>query len=542
MDEQPLNPSEIPQQEIKIILVDDERTNLKALEIILSSLRHKIISLTSGQDAIDYLKEDSTNVALVILDIHMPIMDGFEVVQKIQELQIEDYIPIIFLTGSATDNTFVFQGYENGAVDYLDRNIHPQVLRSKVSAFVELHQQSKKIKEQTKKLQQSNLALSQKIEENKKTLAVVEEKEKELRDFFDRANDLIHSVDREGRFVYVNQCWLETLDYTHDDLEDLRFLDIVHPSYHQHCQVVFSSLMQGIAQQSVEVLFVGKYGNHIYVEGNINCHFDGNKFIATRGIFRDITKRKEAEDRMLAALEKEKQVSELQSRFVSTASHEFRTPLTGILSSTELLQVYWDKLSSEEHQEYLAQIYDSAMLMRNLMNDVLLVSKAEAGRMQFNPEPLEVIKLATDLVDKINKRINKDHQVSLVTNNIDHDKNYSLDTKLLQLIFTNLVSNAMKYSPENSQINIEISVENASVHFSIKDQGEGIPLEDQPYVFDSFRRGKNTHDVPGTGLGLNIVKHCVDLHGGQISFVSEPEVGTCFCFSLPICDEIAPSQ
>ncbi|OKH19048.1 ATP-binding protein [[Limnothrix rosea] IAM M-220] len=534
MDESSLSSTTTNQQDIKIILVDDERTNLKALEIILSSLHHKIISLTSGQQAIDCLKKDSTNVALVILDIHMPIMDGFEVVQKIQELQIEDYIPIIFLTGSATDNTFVFQGYENGAVDYLDRNIHPQVLRSKVSAFVELHQQSKKIKEQTKKLQQSNLALSQKIEENKKALAIVEEKEKELRDFFDRANDLIHSVDQEGRFIYANQCWLETLEYTQEDLEDLHFLDIVHPSYHQHCQVVFSKLMQGLPQQSVEVLFVGKYGNHIYVEGNINCHFNGNKFVATRGIFRDITKRKEAEERMLAALEKERQVSELQSRFVSTASHEFRTPLTGILSSTELLQVYWDKLTHEEQQEYLAQIYDSAMLMRNLMNDVLLVSKAEAGRMQFNPEEIQVVDRIKELLQQIKKRINKHHKVELKTDNIHSDKEYRLDPKLLQLIFTNIVSNAMKYSPENSRIEVEISEKNDCINFRIKDEGESIPLEDQPYVFDSFRRGKNTHDIPGTGLGLNIVKHCIDLHGGKISFVSESGVGTCFDFLLPI--------
>ena len=258
MDEQFLNPTESQRQEIKIILVDDERTNLKALEIILSGLRHQIISLTSGKEAIDCLKKDSSNVALIILDIHMPVMDGFEVVKNIQRLQIEDYIPIIFLTGSATDKNYVFQGYENGAVDYLDRDIHPQVLRSKVSAFVELYQQSKKIKEQTKKLQQSNFALSQKIEENKKALAIVEEKEKELRDFFDRANDLIHSIDQEGCFIYVNQCWLETLGYTYKDIENLHFLDIVHPSYHEHYQDVFSSLMQGLPQQSVEVLFVGK--------------------------------------------------------------------------------------------------------------------------------------------------------------------------------------------------------------------------------------------------------------------------------------------
>ncbi|AFY37536.1 multi-sensor signal transduction histidine kinase [[Leptolyngbya] sp. PCC 7376] len=525
--------SEPQQQKVNIVVVDDERTNLKALELILSTLNHNIISLTSGQDALEFIKQKSADIALIILDIHMPIMDGFEVVKKIQDLQIADYIPIIFLTSSATESDFVFQGYENGAIDYLDRNIHPQVLRSKVSAFVELHQQSKKIREQTNKLRESNLALSKKIEEHQMTLAVVEEKEKELRNFFDHANDLIHSVDREGKFIYVNQCWLETLGYNHQDLDKLHFLDIIHPSYHQSSEEISSTLRRGLSLEQIELLFIGKYGNKIYVEGNINGNFDGEKYLSMIGIFRDITKRKEAEDRMRVALDKERQVAELQSRFVATASHEFRTPLTGILSSTELLQTYWDKLSHEEHQEYLAQIYDSVMLMRNLMNDVLLVSKAEAGRMECNPQMLNVVKTTQKIAEQINQRINKNHQISFVADNIDPEAEYCLDSKLLQLVFTNIVTNAMKYSSENSSIAIKVWEEGHNIHFEIKDQGEGIPLEDQPHVFDFFRRGKNTHDIPGTGLGLNIVKHCVDLHHGEISFVSELHVGTCFYFSLP---------
>ena len=121
-----------------------------------------------------------------------------------------------------------------------------------------------------------------------------------------------------------------------------------------------------------------------------------------------------------------------------------------------------------------------------------------------------------------------------MTENIDVDGDYCLDNKLLQLIFTNIVTNAMKYSPENSLIEIQVSKQDEQICFKVRDQGDGIPLEDQPHVFDFFRRGKNTHDIPGTGLGLNIVKHCVELHNGKISFVSEVNIGTCFSFSLPI--------
>ena len=502
-----------------IILVDDERTNLKALELMLGSLGHNIISLTSGHEAIAFIEQNATETALLILDIHMPDMDGFEIAQRIQQLNIQNYIPVIFLTGSATGQSFMYQGYEQGAFDYLSRDVPPQILRSKVKAFLKLYEQSKKIQEQTEQLQQ--------------TLSVVEEKEKELRDFFDRANDLIHGINAEGEFIYVNQRWLETLGYSRTELNHLHFLDIVHPSHHERYETVFAALQQGIPQQEVELLFLHKNGDLICLEGNISCYFNEGEFISTRAIFRDITKRKEAESHMQAALDKEKQVSELQSRFVATASHEFRTPLTGILSATELLQAYWDKFSHEEHLDYLGQIYDSALLMRNLMNDVLLVSKAEAGRMQFNPSPCNVAELADELLRQINERIRKNHQTELLIEGFSTEIDHNLDRKLLQLVLTNLVSNAMKYSPEQSKITVKIESLDSRLNFNIQDEGEGIALVDQPHVFDSFRRGKNTHDVPGTGLGLNIVKHCVELHHGTIDFTSEPGVGTCFSFSLP---------
>lgn len=512
-------PSSFASKTGNIVLVDDERTNLRALELMLGSLGHNIVGLISGQEAIAFIQNNAADIALIILDIHMPDMNGFEVMQNLKQLHINSYIPIIFLTGSATSRNFIHQGYEQGAFDYLDRNVAPQILRSKVKAFLKLYEQSQKIQEQAATLQQ--------------TLTIVAHKEKELRDFFDRANDLIHGINADGKFVYVNQRWLDTLGYNRTELETLHFLDIVHPSYHDNYRTVFAALQQGIPQQEVEMLFLSKYGDRIYVEGNINCCLENGQFVATRAIFRDISKRKDAEAHMRAALDKEKQVAELQSRFVATASHEFRTPLTGILSATELLQAYWDKFSTEEHLEYLGQIYDSAIVMRDLMNDVLLVSKAEAGRMQFKPSPFNVVALVEELLTKINGRIRKNHQTELLIEGFTATVDHNLDRKLLQLVLTNLVSNAMKYSPENSKITVKIEAQQHQLTFNVQDEGEGIALVDQPYVFDSFRRGTNTHDVPGTGLGLNIVQHCIELHHGTINFTSEPGVGTCFYFSVP---------
>lgn len=531
-----LSPAPIsqPTPQVNIVLIDDERTNLRAMEIILGNLGHQLNSFTSAAEAITFIDQNSSTIALIILDIHMPTIDGFGVAQSIHDLASHEYIPIIFLTGSATDIELIFQGYQKGAIDYLSRDIHPQVLRSKVNAFVQMYQQSHKIREQTQKLQEINNTLSRKIKEHKAALVTVQEKEKELRDFFDRADDLIHSMNRQGQFIYVNQCWLETLGYTPQEVKNLYLLDIIHPEYHHYYQSVFEALCQGIAQSQVEVLFISKNGREIYVEGNINCQFEKGEVVATRGIFRDITERKKAEKTMLTALAKEKAVAEMQSRFVATASHEFRTPLTSIVSATELLQSYGDKLETEEHQEYLQEIYESAILMRNLMNDVLIVSKAEAGKIQCNPQPAPVYQTCQQILEQIKKSIGRNQVFNLITESFEPEKYYNLDNKLLQLILTNLVSNAAKYSPDNTIINLKISQQEELLIFEVQDNGNGIPLEDQPYIFDSFRRGGDTHDIPGTGLGLNIVKHCVALHHGQINFVSEPSIGTSFTVALPI--------
>jgi PAS domain S-box-containing protein len=255
------------------------------------------------------------------------------------------------------------------------------------------------------------------------------------------------------------------------------------------------------------------------------------------GIVEDITKRKQAEAEILNALAKEKELSDLKSRFISLTSHEFRTPLTTILSTTELLEYYeWTK---EEEVEQLHLIQDAVKQMLQMLEDLLFMGTAEAGQLKFNPEPLDLKEFCLDLVAQIQRG------VGLKANpaGIQHTLSFicpersilaCMDKKLLRQLLSNLLLNAIKYSPSGGRILFELKSEDDHALFQIQDWGIGIPQEDQPRLFEFFHRAKNVGAIAGTGLGLAIVKTCVDLHRGQITVISDLDVGTKFTVKLPL--------
>jgi signal transduction histidine kinase len=252
--------------------------------------------------------------------------------------------------------------------------------------------------------------------------------------------------------------------------------------------------------------------------------------LGLEGFITDITERKQAEVEIYNALEKEKELGELKSRFVTTTSHEFRTPLSTILSSTEILERYNHKLSEDKKIQHLQRIQATAKNMTYLLNDVLLIGKAEAGKLELQPTPLELVQFCRDLVEEI--------QISTLTHTIvfcseDKCTTTYVDEKLLRHILSNLLSNAIKYSPQGGLVHFDLVCQQEEVIFRVQDQGIGIPSDDQVKLFDSFHRASNVGTISGTGLGLAIVKKSVDLHGGSIAVKSEVGVGTTFIVTIP---------
>ena len=254
------------------------------------------------------------------------------------------------------------------------------------------------------------------------------------------------------------------------------------------------------------------------------------------GIMHDITHIKNAEKRILTALESEKELSELRSRFIAMTSHEFRTPLSIIASSTSILETYYQRLSEEKRQQHLQRIQSSVKHMTSLLEDVLTMNRAEANRLNFQPQYQDLIAFCQGICEELQISTNN-HQILFLPENLPGSLTVAFDQKLLQQILTNLLSNAIKYSPPQSNIeNIEFCLrrDNTLAIFSVKDYGIGIPPKDLPQLFDSFYRAPNVGTIQGTGLGLAIAKKCTELHGGTIEVTSKLGQGACFTVSLPL--------
>lgn len=250
------------------------------------------------------------------------------------------------------------------------------------------------------------------------------------------------------------------------------------------------------------------------------------------GVAEDVTERKRAEEDLRLALAKEQELGEMKSRFISMASHEFRTPLTGILTAAELLEHYGHKWPDDKRLRYLHQIQSSVKAMTLLLEDVLLIGQAEANRLGFNPAPLDVNQFCGDLIEEVQIADRAQHPIEFASTLPIAP--LLLDARLLRQILSNLLSNAVKYSSAGSPVRLTVERNQRHVIFRVSDSGIGVPPAAQPHLFDSFFRADNVGDRPGTGLGLAIVKRSVDLHGGVISFHSEPGRGTEFEVALPV--------
>ena len=240
------------------------------------------------------------------------------------------------------------------------------------------------------------------------------------------------------------------------------------------------------------------------------------------------------------ALALEKDLAALKTNFVAMVSHEFRTPLGVISVSSEVLTRYFDRLQPEQRSEHLGAIVQNVRRMSRMMEDVLLLSRVDAGRMEFDSTPVDLDDFCRKLVEEVHSATNRACLIEVLC-----DPEAKLparaDESLLRHILTNLLSNAVKYSPACTPVSLHISRKEDSAVFVVADQGMGIPSEDQERLFSSFHRAKNTEHIHGTGLGLVIVKRCCDLHEGKISLHSVLGKGTTFTVQLPLFISDSPS-
>ncbi|MBD2337075.1 hybrid sensor histidine kinase/response regulator [Calothrix sp. FACHB-156] len=234
-------------------------------------------------------------------------------------------------------------------------------------------------------------------------------------------------------------------------------------------------------------------------------------------------------------LRKEQELSQMRARFISTASHEFRTPLTIIASSTEYLAAYSYRVSQEKQQQHLERIDKAIKHMTQLLDDVLMLNITDLDQWELNLEQVDVVRFCHDLIEHLAANICEHRIVFVASQNNSMLATFParIDQKIIRLILTNLINNALKYSPQDSMINFYLTVIDSEIILQIQDYGVGISQEDQINLFQPFQRARNVGSIAGTGLGLSIVKRCVDLHKGKITVSSKVGEGTTFTVNIP---------
>ncbi|GAB4522107.1 MAG: hypothetical protein OHK0046_34270 [Anaerolineae bacterium] len=249
------------------------------------------------------------------------------------------------------------------------------------------------------------------------------------------------------------------------------------------------------------------------------------------GINWDITDERTAAEALQRALEQEKELSELKSRFVSMASHEFRTPLATISATTETLLAYRDRLDGEKLNARLRKIMGQVGHMKDIMEDVLQLARIQAGRMEFKPEAADLEHLCRDIIEEFASRPEYTDRIIFQCNRPSLLRNF--DLRLMRHVISNLISNALKYSSSEDSVLVDLRVHDTTITLKVQDSGIGIPEPDLKHLFEPFHRARNVGTISGTGLGLSITKEAVELHGGTITVETQLDNGTTFTVTLP---------
>ncbi|AGY58916.1 ATP-binding protein [Gloeobacter kilaueensis] len=519
-----------PVEPVSILLVDDRSENLLALQAVLGGLGQNLVTARSAQEALRcVLRQD---FALILLDVQMPGMDGFEAARLIRSRPRSHSTPIIFLTAYSSSDSLVFRGYSLGAVDYLFKPIDPAILVSKVSVFVELFQRTAEVQRQAQALSAMNDRLLR--------------SEERLIDFLDNAGDLIQIVTIEGRLLYVNQSWQRTLGYQPADIEAITCFDVVLPEERAALVQLFERLQDEPASRRIEVTLLSRNGRAIPTEGSFNCRFEDGKLQAIRCIFHDLSERRQIEEARAQALieqmarEQAEAASRTKDEFLAMVSHELRTPLNAVLGWSQLL--LRRRLDEAATERALDAIERNARLQLQLVEDLLDISRIVTGKLHLDLRPVnlsEVLEFAMGTI-RSNAEARQIQLHNPSAGSALHHYRVMGDSNRLSQVFWNLLSNAVKFTPNGGSVEVSLLRSTDTVTINVSDTGIGIRPEFLPHVFERFRQAdsSSTRQHGGLGLGLAIVRHLVELHGGTIAVTSGGEgQGTTFTVELPALGE-----
>ncbi|PYQ53011.1 MAG: hybrid sensor histidine kinase/response regulator [Acidobacteria bacterium] len=505
-------------ERVNILLVDDQSANLLALESILADMDQNLVKAESGRQALRALLE--REFAVILLDVQMPDLNGFETAGLIRERDKSHDTPIIFLTAMSRNETSVFRGYELGAVDYIFKPFHPEVLRAKVSVFVELFRKREAIKRQAQQLRQLS-------------------RQNEL--ILKAAAEGIFGVDLMGISTFVNPAAAGMIGRDPEDVTGRDIHSVLHPSVpgvatcdERQCSL-YNALHGQRPRDEVEATFFRDDGTSFPVEFHVSPIQDesGNS-LGSVITFRDVTEKRAAAQ--AAENERRYREAEAQNRakdnFLATLSHELRTPMTSILGWVQFLR--GGDYDGEELKEALEMIESSAKLQKRLIDDMLDVSRIVLGKFYVELRPTHLTQIIEAAVTTA--RPNAAERGVRLTSDIEPIEDLvEADGARMQQVIGNILSNAIKFTPPGRQVDLQLHRVDGHVRIRIRDEGDGIDPAFLPHVFERLRQGSGSSKRSGLGLGLAIARHIVDLHNGEITAESDGlGKGSTFTVTLPL--------
>jgi PAS domain S-box-containing protein len=509
------NGQQTPEPRASVLIVDDHPPNLVALEAILAPLGHELIMARSGEQALREILQ--REFALILLDVQMADMNGFETAGFIKQHPRSRHIPIIFITAVNRDAAHVFRGYSQGAVDYLVKPFDADILRSKAAVFIELYIRGEKLKAQERLLhEREREAFKRKSQER-------------YRHLLDSLPQCIWAADAAGHVTFWNQPGLAYCGLEPQAVREESFWECLHAEDREDARATWEAgLRSGVPferQVRIRRAADGSYRWHIAravpeVEG------DGTivGWIASAA---DIDDQKHAEDALRKAIV-------LRDDFLSVASHELRTPLTSLkLEVANLSRIARRAATDDAAPRLIAKVekIDSqAARLHRLIDELLDVSRIAAGRLELHVEAVDLAQVVsevgarfTDEAARVGSPLNV-HAPAAVVGRWDRSR--------LDQVITNLLSNAIKYG-DCKPIDVGVAGEDDRAIVTIRDHGLGIASDDHERIFGRFERAASSRHYGGIGLGLWIVKQIVEALGGTVTVESEPGTGSTFTVELP---------
>ncbi|MBW4647487.1 MAG: response regulator [Kastovskya adunca ATA6-11-RM4] len=543
-------------EKVNVLLVDDRVENLLALEAILESLGQNLVRANSGEEALKCLLRQ--DFAVILLDIQMPGMDGFETAMLIRSRQRSRSTPIIFLTGYSSSDTSMAKGYSLGAVDYLLKPIQPEILLSKVTAFVELFQKTAEIKRQAAQLAAVNTELRA-SEERFRSLSAC-------------SPVGIFLTDTEGKSTYLNPRCQTICDIEAQENLDEGWLRVMHPEDRDRVLSDWAAWTERRQEYINEFRCQTRDGIVRWVRVQMSpMSSDQGTLLGHVGTVEDITERKQAEaarEQFIREQEARLQAeaaNQMKDEFIALLSHELRTPLNSILGWSRLLRTR--SFDENTMARALETIERNAKSQAQLIEDILDVSRILRGKLQLNQRLINLIPIVEAAIDSVRPTVEaKKIQLALITPAATESqdlegrefspaasasqlltsvaphllKNTALlisgDAERLQQVFCNLLTNAVKFTPEEGKIEVRIELIGDTIKLQVIDTGIGISPDFLPHVFDRFRQADSstTRSYGGLGLGLAIVRHLVELHNGTVEAENNStQPGTTFTVRLP---------